>query len=148
MTQEAEALREKASANHQEDANMSLPVDSTIAYSVVDVMNVGALGVIAVVVSPEMPNFRQGSAATVRIASPAGAILEVSAVVEYSRTSVSKPVLLRFAGLKINDIPVGSKIRFTGGCIDGRERLLWSAPAAAYKDNNRPEAAPGQEPSR
>jgi hypothetical protein len=93
---------------------MTSQEESDIVYRAIDVLEIEALGFVAVALSPDMPEFEPGSTVTVRIGSPSGAVQSATAVVEYRKRPPIKPVLLRFAGIKKADIPVGSEIRFVG----------------------------------
>jgi len=88
--------------------------ESDIVYRAIDVLQIEALGFVAVALSPDMPEFEPGSTVTVRIESPSGVIQTATAVVEYRKRPPIKPVLLRFAGIKKSEIPVDSEIRFVG----------------------------------
>lgn len=82
------------------------------AYKVIDVMEIEALGFVAVALTPAIPNLSPGSAASVHVHLPSGVVRSATAIVEYRKRPPVTPVLLRFDGWTRADIPVGSEIRF------------------------------------
>ena len=93
---------------------MTFEIASDIAYRAIDVVEIKALGFLAVALSPDIPDFEPGIAVAVRIESPTGTIQSATAVVEYRKRPPIRPVLLRFAGMEKSGIPIGSEIRFLG----------------------------------